>query len=207
MVQDNDEDERPVYFVNKVIKVVEIHYLKIERLALEVVIIVRKLRQYSQGHPIIVKTNYPIKRILKKPDLGGRMIAWRVDLSEYDIMYAPRNNIKSHVLEDFLIELSAPTSEEMSEQWILSVGDLYNLKGIGAGIVLKGSGELILEQSLYFSFQASNNQSEYEAMISILKLAREVRVSYLLVWADSQLIASPIRGDYQTKDTLLLKYL
>lgn len=84
-----------------------------------VVVTSRKLRQYFQGHPIIVNTNYPIKRVLKKLDLAGRMVAWAVELSEYDITYASRNIIKSQVLVYFLVELSSPTLEEMPEQWIL----------------------------------------------------------------------------------------
>lgn len=94
LVQDNDGDKRPIYFFSKVFKGVEICYQKIERLALAIVIIARKLIKYFQGHPIIVKTNYPIKRIFQKPDMAGGMVAWVVEQLEYDIMYAPRNNIK-----------------------------------------------------------------------------------------------------------------
>lgn len=132
----------------------------------------RKLRNYFQGYPIIVKTNYPITRILKKPDLEGRMVAWAVELSQFDITYATRNAIKVQVFEGFLIELSPPALEDMIKQWILSVDVSSNLKGSGAGIVLEGSGELILEQSLCFNFQANNNQVEYEAVIVGLKLAK-----------------------------------
>ena len=54
-----------------------------------------KLRHYFQGHPIIVKTNYPIKQILKKLDLAGRMVTWAVELLEYDIELTLRISIKS----------------------------------------------------------------------------------------------------------------
>lgn len=74
LVQDDNDKERMVYFVRKVLKGAETHYQKIEQLALAVVMTAKKLRQFFQGHPIIVKINYPIKRILKKPDLLGRMM-------------------------------------------------------------------------------------------------------------------------------------
>lgn len=51
------------------------------------------------------------------------MVAWAIELSEYDITHTSKNNIKSQVLADFILELSWPTSEEMPEQWILSVDD------------------------------------------------------------------------------------
>jgi len=81
---------------------------KIERLALAVVTTARKLCPYFQSHKIIIYTNYPIKQVLGKPDLAGRMVAWSVELSEYDIQFARRNNIKSQVLADFVVEFTLP---------------------------------------------------------------------------------------------------
>lgn len=72
------------------------------------------------------------------------MVAWEIELFEYDIIYAPRNNIKSQVLTYFLIELSSPILEEIPDQWILLVDSLSNLKDSVAGIVLEGLRELIL---------------------------------------------------------------
>jgi len=37
-----------------------------------------------------VKTDYPIFKILFKPDLVRRMIRWLVEVSEFDIHYEPR---------------------------------------------------------------------------------------------------------------------
>lgn len=73
--------------------------------------------------------------------------------------------------------------------------------------MLEGPRELILDQYLCLKFQDNNNQSEYKVVIVGLKLAKEVRVSHLLVRTDSQLVDIQIKGDFQTKDTLLLKYL
>lgn len=103
LVQDSEGDEIPVYFFSKVLKGAKIWYQEIEWLALVVVVTARKLRLNFQVHPIIVKTNNPIKWILKKSDLARRMVAWAVELFKYDIIYVPINNIKSQVLENFLI--------------------------------------------------------------------------------------------------------
>lgn len=53
LVQDSEGDKRSAYFVIKVFKRAKIHYQKIERLALVVMVTAGKLRQYFQGHPII----------------------------------------------------------------------------------------------------------------------------------------------------------
>nr|KYP36246.1 hypothetical protein KK1_042651 [Cajanus cajan] len=59
----------------------------IEKLTLALVTAARRLRPYFQSHQVVVKTDYPIKQILRKPELAGRMIAWLVELSEFGIQY------------------------------------------------------------------------------------------------------------------------
>jgi len=48
----------------------------IEKVALALVLTARRMRPYFQNHSIIVRTDYPIFKILSKPDLAGRMIGW-----------------------------------------------------------------------------------------------------------------------------------
>lgn len=57
----------------------------IEKVALALVLTARRMCPYFQNHKVIVRTDYPIARILSKPDLAGRMITWSVELSEYAI--------------------------------------------------------------------------------------------------------------------------
>uniref|UniRef100_A0A151UI61 Reverse transcriptase RNase H-like domain-containing protein n=1 Tax=Cajanus cajan TaxID=3821 RepID=A0A151UI61_CAJCA len=59
----------------------------IEKLALALVTAAWRLRPYFQSHQVIVKNDYPIKQILQKPELTGRMIAWSMELSEFRIQY------------------------------------------------------------------------------------------------------------------------
>lgn len=53
-----------------------------------IVVMARKLRPYFQDHKVLVKTNYPVWQILKKPNPPRRMISWAVELYKYDIQYA-----------------------------------------------------------------------------------------------------------------------
>jgi hypothetical protein len=111
---------------------------KIEKLSLAIICTARRLRQYFQSHQIIVKTDYPIKQVLKKPDLARRMVAWSIELSEYDLTFTPRGSIKSQVLADFVLEMTTPPQEINMEPWTLSVDGASNLRGSGAGVVLEG---------------------------------------------------------------------
>lgn len=93
-MQEIDKVERLVYFVRKAFMSTGIRYQKIKSLALTVVMTVRNLKPYFQGHRILVKTDYRVRRVLKKLDIAERMVSWAVKLSKYDIHYIPRGNIK-----------------------------------------------------------------------------------------------------------------
>jgi hypothetical protein len=178
-VQEIEGEERPVYFVSRTLRGAELRYQKLEKLSLAVIVTARRLRQYFQSHKVIVKTDYPIKKVLKKSDLAGRMVAWSIELSEFDMTFSPRGAIKSQILEDFVLEMTSPPEEESSHPWTLSVDGASNIRGSGAGVVLEGPDGVLIEQSLRFAFKASNNQAEYEALIAGMKLAKEMEVTDL----------------------------
>jgi len=173
LVQEVDGEQRPVYFVSRTLQEAETRYKMIEKVALALVITARRMHAYFQNHEIIVRTDYPIVRILSKPDLAGRMITWSVELSEYAIRYQLRGAIKAQVLADFIAEMGQEPLEvhEKHPMWIVYVDGSSNNKGTGAGIVLEGPGDLLVEQSLQFGFKTSNNQAEYKALIAGLELA------------------------------------
>jgi len=112
----------------------------IEKVALALVLTARRMRPYFQNHAITVKTNYPIYKILSKPNLAGRMIGWSVELSEFDIRYEPRYAIKSQSLANFSAEL--PPQADAPTTWTLYVDGSSNKTSCGAGVVLEGLGDL-----------------------------------------------------------------
>src|SRR6266487_1997646 len=135
------------------------------------------------------------------------MVAWAIELSEHDISFVQRGNIKSQVLADFILESSSPPEETTEQPWTLSVDGTSNLRGSGAGVVLEGPDGVMIEQSLRFAFKTSNNQAEYEALIPGMRLAIEMGVASLEAKSDSQLVTSQVSGDFQAKDPQLIKYL
>ncbi|GAU45720.1 hypothetical protein TSUD_401020 [Trifolium subterraneum] len=135
------------------------------------------------------------------------MVAWAVELSEYDITFVPRGNIKSQLLADFILELSSPPEATNMQPWTLSVDEASNIRGSGAGVVLEGPDGVLIEQSLRFAFKARNNQAEYEALIAGMRLAKEMEVADLRAKSDSQLVTSQVSGEFQAKDPQLIKYL
>ncbi|XP_016206511.1 uncharacterized protein LOC107646883 [Arachis ipaensis] len=139
----------------------------------------RRLRPYFQSHTINVRTSQPLRQILARPDLAGRLIKWSIELSEFDIHYQPRSSVKSQYLADFVAEFTGSSPNEDNEHWVLFVDGASNTQGSGAGILLENPGGVIVEHSLRFSFRASNNQAEYEALIAGLRLAIELQITHI----------------------------
>ncbi|XP_068476630.1 uncharacterized protein [Phaseolus vulgaris] len=209
LVQEQDQVQRPIYFVSKALQGPETRYQSLEKAALAVVFSARRLRHYFHSLTVVVMTNLPIQKVLQKPDVAGRMVRWAVELSEFDIQYEPKGFIKGQVYADFVAELSPGGDQEVESgsQWLLSVDGSSNQQGSGAGIVLEGPNGVLIEQALRFAFKASNNQAEYEALIAGMLLAKEMGAQNLLVKNDSQLITGQVSGEFQAKDPQMAAYL
>jgi len=190
LVQEQNQVQRPIYFVSKVLQGPEVRYQALEKAALAVVFSARRLRHYFHSFTVVVMTDLPIQKVLKKLDVAGRMVKWAVELSKFDIRYEPRGPIKGQVFADFVVELSSGVtpSEGLDFRWVLSVDGSSNQQGSGDGVILEGPNGVLIEQSLRFAFKASNNQAEYEALIAGMLLAREMGARSLMAKSDSLLV-------------------
>ncbi|XP_016165024.1 uncharacterized protein LOC107607607 [Arachis ipaensis] len=145
-----------------------------------------------------------IPSILTRPEVSGRLTKWSIELSEFDITYEPRTTIRAQFLADFLAELTDQVDDEHT--WELYVDGASNSEGSGAGVYLTDKSDLQVEQSIRFSFQTSNNQAKYEALLAGLRLAQSLNITQLQVYCDSQLVVQQVTGNFQVKDQLLEKY-
>jgi len=136
-----------------------VRYQALEKAVLAVVFVARRLRHYFQSFTMLVMTDLPIQKVLKKPDVAGRMVKWAVELSEFDIMYESQGPIKGQIFADFVVELSSETVQNAGDdfRWVLSVDGSSNQLGSGAEVILEGPNGVLIEQSLRFAFKASNN--------------------------------------------------
>ncbi|XP_077219631.1 uncharacterized protein LOC143853785 [Tasmannia lanceolata] len=75
----------------------------------------RKLRPYFQAHTIKVLIDQPLRQVLHRPNISGRLVKWAMELSEFDIQYVPRPAIKAQVLADFVAECTIPQQITDSE--------------------------------------------------------------------------------------------
>ena len=87
LVQEQDQVQKPIYFVSKVLQGPEVRCQALEKATLAVVFSARRLRHYFQSFTVVVMTDLPILKVLQKPDVVGRMVRWAVELSEFDVQY------------------------------------------------------------------------------------------------------------------------
>ena len=60
---------------------------------------------------------------------------------------------------------------------------------------------------VHLNFPATNNESEYEALIAGLDLAKAAGAARVVIHCDSQVITNQINGDYKCKGERMKKYL
>ncbi|GAV71083.1 RVT_3 domain-containing protein, partial [Cephalotus follicularis] len=157
-------------------------------------------------------SDQPLRQVLAKPDLSGRLIKWSVELGEYDIKFEAKPAIKSQVLADFIGDRT-PTecmeeypSEEEKGLWKLSVDGFSCVFGSGAGLVLASLEGWNLEYALRFRFKATNNEAEWEALIVGLTIAKHLEIQKIEVSNDSQLVVSLANGEYEAREDSMAKY-
>ena len=110
------------------------------------------------------------------------MARWEVELSEYDIQYKPRLAKKGQVLADFLAEIPQPeTCPDSLNWWTLSVDGVSRQTGAGIGPQLKSPSGDKIEQAIRLAFSASNNESEYEGILTGIELVAVISADKLII--------------------------
>ncbi|RDX93765.1 rnhA, partial [Mucuna pruriens] len=188
LIQEKGE-QRSVYFTSRVLQGAEKRYQKIEKAALALVMASRRLCPYFQNFSIIVRTDLPVRQVLRKPDLAGRM------LSEFDISFKRRGHVKAQALADFITELTpdGPSTVDQGDWYLWSMG-------------LQTKRDLEQDQTT----SSSNNSciSTLEPIITrqSMRLAQELDAKRLIAKSDSRLVTGQVNNEYQTRDPQLTKY-
>uniref|UniRef100_A0A2N9GFI3 RNA-directed DNA polymerase n=1 Tax=Fagus sylvatica TaxID=28930 RepID=A0A2N9GFI3_FAGSY len=185
LIREDGGTQLPVYYTSKAFQGAEERYPAMEKLALALVIAAKKLRPYFQSHKIIVLTNHPLRKAMNKPYAAGRLIQWAVELMTED----------------------EPSEEKPDEEWEIEI-DGSSVKGAGGvGIVFKTPEGHLLKHSTRLQYPTTNNEAEYEALLTGLRIAKELGANKLKIRSDSQLIVGQVNGEYEEREDRMTKYL
>lgn len=74
LVGEEELTQYPMYYVSKRLLDAETRYTNMGKLAYALILASRKLRPYFQAHRVEVKTSFPLRQVMHKPEASGRMI-------------------------------------------------------------------------------------------------------------------------------------
>ena len=138
---------------------------------------------------ILVLTSHPLHQVLQHPDVSRRLTKWVIELGEFDIKFVPRTAIKGQAIVDFMAEFTyltkalgmatdtPGTSEghkrddeptDLSNMWSLRTDSSSNVNRSGVGIILESPTREKISYALRLEFPASNNEAEYEVLLTRL---------------------------------------
>ncbi|XP_017216818.2 uncharacterized protein LOC108194379 [Daucus carota subsp. sativus] len=214
LIKEEGTEQRPVYYASHMLKDTETRYSKIEKLVLALVTASRKLRQYFQGRSITVMTSQPLRRVLHRPDISGRLAAWTIELSQFNLEFEPRNSMKSQALSDFVAECNfsespqqGPAQSLTDKAWTLYTDGSSTSEVGGAGVLLVSPEGFKVQQAIRFGFPATNNEAEYEALIAGIKLASHLDAKIVDIFSDSQLVVKQVSGEFKATNERMIAYL
>uniref|UniRef100_A0A2N9INS0 RNA-directed DNA polymerase n=1 Tax=Fagus sylvatica TaxID=28930 RepID=A0A2N9INS0_FAGSY len=207
IAQENDNgDEQPIYYVSRTLKDAESRYSGAERSCLALIYASQRLRHYFLAHQVQLMTkSHPIKSLLQRSVLSGRLAQWLLQLSQYEIIAETPTAIKSQAIADLLAQFPGEDNSSISDEvpgeinevflagladsvWTLKFDGSSTATSAGAGIVLyRDDGEAVTK-SFKFDFPCSNNAAEYEAYLAGLAIAYEMGIKHLRVIDDSNLV-------------------
>ncbi|XP_021817375.1 uncharacterized protein LOC110759596 [Prunus avium] len=177
------------------------------------------------GHgldPNIVKSD-PVRYLLTRSVLSGRLARWLLQLSEFDITCTTSRPIKGQAVIDMLalfleikesmlseevlgklLEMVAVVTEE--EPWTLYFDGSSTSNGGEAGVVLINPQGQAMALSFKLNFSCTNNTAEYEAFIMGMSIAREMGVEKIRIIGDSNLVLSQLQGNFAVREATLAPY-
>ncbi|XP_075652159.1 uncharacterized protein LOC142622552 [Castanea sativa] len=169
--EDGDSVKQSVYYISRALKDAETRYPRAERACLAIVYASQRLRHYFLAYEYDLKEGTP-------KAVKGQAIA--------------------DLLAQFLGEEEFPLDDEVPGEVAVAegVGEWWVMKFDGSSTTQSGGVEVVLYHekkeavalSFKLEFPYSNNTAEYEAYLTGLATALEMRVKHLRVIGDSNLV-------------------
>ncbi|XP_022874149.1 uncharacterized protein LOC111392970 [Olea europaea var. sylvestris] len=184
LIREEGTTQLPIYYTSKALLSSKTRYLDMEKLALALITISRKLRPYFQAHTIHVLTNFPLRQA--------------------------RAAIKGQALANFVAEFAnLPEVDEIMEQaelptWNLFVDGSARDAGFGAEVILINPKGHKLNSTVRFGFKATNNIAEYETLLAGLRLAKELQFELIEISRIENTHADALSKLARSKDFELL---
>ena len=179
-----------------------------EKLAFALIILACKLRPYFEAHTIVVQMEKPLQKTMNNLNAAGWMVLWAIELSEFNVQYHPRMEIKAQDLADFVAEFIEKEDEGRgAASWMVCMDSSSNRRTGGIGVVLQSPKGDLIKSVVRLQFLTTNNEAKYETALMCLDLAKVAGASLVVIYSNSQVIVRHVNGDYKAKGEKMKKYL
>ena len=106
-------------------------------------------------------------------------------------------------MADFIVEFTFPDDDSLTnevERWTIQTDGSSTQKIGGVGVVITTPNREVLKYGVQLKFLATNNEAEYEGILTRLRLGKALGAKNLLVQNDSKLVIEKIKGEYKVKE-------
>ena len=104
------------------------------------------------------------------------------------------------MLANFIAEISRSKTYPENSNWWTLIDGASRKTGAGISLQLKSPTGERIEQAIRLGFNASNNESKYEALLSEIELAAAISVDKLSIQSDSQLVVGQVNEEFESRD-------
>ena len=75
------------------------------------------------------------------------------------------------------------------------------------GLVLVSPEKITIERSLRLGFSTTNNEAEYEVLLTGMVMVQKMGGKTMEVFSDSKLVVDQVRGELEARDPRMQEYL
>jgi hypothetical protein len=123
---------------------------------------------------------------------------WAYSLVEFDLLYEPLKAVKGLVMADFIVDHDMKIDDMCLvsvRPWMLFFDGSVRLQGCGIGCEIRSDGGAVHKMVVRLEFKWTNNQAEYEGLLTRLETMIDMGVKDVEAFGDSQLVVQQMRGE------------
>ncbi|MCO5603931.1 hypothetical protein L7F22_058087 [Adiantum nelumboides] len=214
---------RPVYFTSRVTTNIEKGYSEAELMMLSLIFAVRKFRSYLLTKPFVILTSENLLPwVSSQMTMSPRISKWLMELQSYEYTFKVENSVRAQLAGILIYRLHEkvikvpnvrplppppppPPPEVLSNAYTLFFdGTFRRATGkAGGGLVLVNPrGEVVMKEQVTLDGSTSNNEAEYDVLISGFKICLAQKIRRLMVKDDALLIVKQILAPIEKHGSL-----
>ncbi|MCO5578335.1 hypothetical protein L7F22_032176 [Adiantum nelumboides] len=211
---------RPVYFTSRVTTNIEKGYSEAELMMLSLIFAVRKFRSYLLTKPFVILTSENLLPwVSSQMTMSPRISKWLMELQSYEYTFKVENSVRAQLagiltyrLHEKVIKvpnvrpLPPPPPKVLSNAYTLFFDGAFRRatgKAGGGLVLVNQEGEVVMKEQVTLDGSTSNNEAEYDILISGLKICLAQKIRRLMVKGDALLIVKQILGIWACKNERL----